>query len=1115
MTSDLDRFRDVLAAVGLRPDAQELSEILWLACHLSLSDEKPEPSPTAPAPPPAPPVEPFADLPAPLTAPDAPPPRTALHPRPAAAAEPGGTTATEILVPTAPMLADPRGVQRALRPLKRRVPSRHRLELDEEATAARIADTGRWTPVLVPAPERWLTLSLVVDGGPSMRLWRPLARELAEVLVRQGSFQDVHVGHLDTTGRVSSAPGAPRRDPATLLDPSGRHAVLVLSDCSGPHWWDGRAARAVRRWARAGPTAIVQPLSERLWRRTAAPVTPGLAVLPRPGAPNTDLLFTPYDGGVAAGVPVPVLEVAPHWFAAWARLVSGAGPQPAAIATLSSHPPGGAPVRRERELPVGERVHRFLAAASPAAAELATHVAVSVPSLPVMRLIQHRVLGGSGPGQLAEVLLSGLLRPVGGVHYEFVPGAREALLDTLPRPEALHTRDVLEAVSAEIERLAGTSAETFRALLPRDGGPLTLTTDTDHFALVTPQTRDVLTPDPEMFETAPGNPRPFGHEFDPLSPSAQMPHGLVVGETEARQRVVREIVTQLVLHYSPTDLGIVFAGFGEHPLGAPIDLPHRRHAYEELLGTPNRMRRFLAFLEDEMRTRAATRPSRRLLVIADVSLTFPSSRRDAADALLSLAQRGEPLGVHLLLSSTTVEHTTIWHRFLPLLKWRIAATRLTPAELQQVMGRASLPFPSDNTAYLLTPGIPPRRIEVEEGLIETIRSPELEQPPYQGVPPPFKTTLIPIVARLDARETRLSSPPHAIFEGPFAPDCEAAAAAYGKALADSDVISADRMMSTSWTVLKGWLSGAPANSPSRWPGMLLIRDANPMASAADSRLVDVLAEQMDENDDLVVVLCGGPGLRRALSEHHPRFTRRFAAIQAEATFAQASGGPADMTELPPVTGRRLPLGIEHGDADEPVVLDLDVHPHLLVAGPPGTGKTIVMRLVLGELMKRLPADDKPVYFIDRTLDQRESMGGSDQYLRHAQTQAEATALLDEVAGRVRNRGPSRTADTYLVIAGRDGRLHDDLTSAVLPLLERSHQTGFHLVMFDHQATSGAHEEPLLKKLRELAAPAVLTGDCTGWEAAAWGVPSLAEALPRGWAVVARPGDRPKIVQLVT
>ncbi|MGK5559222.1 SAV_2336 N-terminal domain-related protein, partial [Actinomadura kijaniata] len=197
----------------------------------------------------------------------------ALHPPAPSPARAGGA-AREILVPTAPMLTDPLGVQRALRPLKRRVPSRRLRELDEEATAAHIAETRivrarRWLPVLAPALERWLSLVLVVDTGPTMRLWRPLARELAEVLLRQGAFHDIRVMYLRGSGHVSTAPAGSPRAPATLLDPTGRQAVLVLSDCSGPHWWNGRAPAAVRRWAAAGPTAILNPLPERLWRRSA------------------------------------------------------------------------------------------------------------------------------------------------------------------------------------------------------------------------------------------------------------------------------------------------------------------------------------------------------------------------------------------------------------------------------------------------------------------------------------------------------------------------------------------------------------------------------------------------------------------------------------------------------------------------------------------------------------------------------------------------------------------------------------------------------------------------------------------------------------------------------
>src|SRR5690606_23038692 len=145
-------------------------------------------------------------------------------------------------------------------------------------------------------------------------------------------------------------------------------------------------------------------------------------------------------------VPVPVLEVAPRWFGAWARLVSGAEPQPAAVTTLPARPRRSAPPERARRLPVAERVRRFLTTPSPVAPYPVAPATLSVPSLLAIRPIQHSVHGRSGPAQLAAVLLTDLLRPAGGVRYPFGPGAREALLDSLPRPEAQHTRCVLEAV---------------------------------------------------------------------------------------------------------------------------------------------------------------------------------------------------------------------------------------------------------------------------------------------------------------------------------------------------------------------------------------------------------------------------------------------------------------------------------------------------------------------------------------------------------------------------------------------------------------------------------------------------------------------------------------------
>ncbi|NUS03220.1 MAG: TIR domain-containing protein [Nonomuraea sp.] len=501
---EIDRLRTLLGDLGMAATGPEVAEVLWLAAHISAEiagepvAERPEAGHDGPA------AEP-ADRPdKPRAAPDPQEEATeqARHELHAPSAEASqGRGAADVLVPTAPMLNHPLAVQRALRPLKRRVPSRTAVALDEDATAARIAlqprGTRPWVPVLTAEPERWLSLLLVVDTGPAMRLWKPLARELYDTLLQIGAFRDLRTCHLSGEG-VSARPGAPPRDAATCLDPSGRQVVLVLSDCSGPHWWDGRVGRTLELWARNGPTAILQPLAERLWRRTAAPAVPGTAGAGHPCAPNVALRFEAFDGAAVPGVvPVPVLECAPNWLADWAHLVSGAGgPRPVAMTYVDDRRSRGSAVAGEQALPIRERVHRFQATASPQAVRLAGHAAVSFPALPVLRLIQQNILGGDHPGQLAEVLLSGLLRPAefSEDEFDFVPGAREALLGTLPRSESWHTADVLERVSKEIERRGGSTGELFRASIPVPEGDRRLAGGSRRFGLVSPEALRLLRP---------------------------------------------------------------------------------------------------------------------------------------------------------------------------------------------------------------------------------------------------------------------------------------------------------------------------------------------------------------------------------------------------------------------------------------------------------------------------------------------------------------------------------------------------------------------------------------------------------------------------------------------
>lgn len=467
----IERLRDVLDALGPPATPRGIAEVLWLAQHA-------QPPSTTASPADVPDAGSRIDMPSrsaserlqdtdgatgpaetPASEPRSQPPYVASGAsRPRHSGQPGHP----ILAPTAPMLGSVLGMQRALRPLKRSAASRRSAILDEEATAERIGRQLRrpriWAPVMTPAPERWLSVALVVDTSPSMRMWRPLAHEVHNMLLAFGAFRDLRIWYMvGSRGEVAVASRPPRAvplDPRALIDLSGRQLMLVLSDCAGPRWWDGRAASAVRFWALSHPTAILQPLPEQLWRRTAIPAVPGMAATTRPCAPNSGLRFSPFedsDGEPADAVPVPVLELSPDWLADWAALVIGAGnaSRPTAVTWLPGHATAQEPPGSEQRLPIEERVKRFLSVASPQAAKLAGHLAVTIPALPVMRLVQRQFTPASTPGHLAEVILSGLLRPLDAERgsYEFVTGAREALLATMPRSQSLRTAEILRHVS--------------------------------------------------------------------------------------------------------------------------------------------------------------------------------------------------------------------------------------------------------------------------------------------------------------------------------------------------------------------------------------------------------------------------------------------------------------------------------------------------------------------------------------------------------------------------------------------------------------------------------------------------------------------------------------------
>ena len=452
----IDRLLQILDASKEAPDAFELADALWLAEHMpqrrsgSLSSK--------PARPATHPAEvtgglggagslqaPLAGLH--LTKPldEAPESRGPTH-------QTARLTGTLASAPAIPAISASSAITRALRPLRLRVDGRTRGVIDEPATARNIADSGLWLPELLPDPERWLDLVLVVDDSTSMSIWRRTVAEFRELLIQLAAFRDIRTMIIDTDEDVSV--------PALRATP-GRCLVLVLTDCVGRAWTAGSILGSLESVQRTYTVAILQMLPQRLWAGCGLSFVPAQlsgnarTAPPRVQDRKAGLGARSRAVGGNSGR-IPVLELNARWLGPWAAMLAGQGAAPIPCMAVSS----GAetvPVQRPEQLTAYDRVRLFRSTASPSALRLATYLAAAPLSLPVMRLVQHVMTPQSRPSDLAEVFLSGLLRRAteaapGMIEFDFQPDVRKILLSGLRRAEAVR---VYRLVSAHVDQRLG------------------------------------------------------------------------------------------------------------------------------------------------------------------------------------------------------------------------------------------------------------------------------------------------------------------------------------------------------------------------------------------------------------------------------------------------------------------------------------------------------------------------------------------------------------------------------------------------------------------------------------------------------------------------------------
>lgn len=356
---------------------------------------------------------------------------------------------------------------RALRPLKRKVTSQRAddLVVDEQATANQAFETGLWWPVTRKGKQRWLDLTLVVDANALWTLWQSQITSFVTLLERLGAFRTVQVRLLDTDhnatpvlrGMQNSVP----RDPAEVLDPSGRRILLVLTDGVHEAWRKDLYGPVLAKWGRLMSVSLIHLLPQWVWRRGGLGVHQARLSVPGEARPNADWdcqILDNADKTRSDAVPIPIVEMHPHWMGWWASLITGSSREPSSASVLLSvdEPrPFGYDSGGPYSVPSSatEVVKQFHSVASPPALRLATLLAALPAELSLLELLRDQFVPEAGPEDVAELFLSGLIRPDQHERrspwhtrpWTFPNGVREQLLRHARRSDT--TRVVHEAAS--------------------------------------------------------------------------------------------------------------------------------------------------------------------------------------------------------------------------------------------------------------------------------------------------------------------------------------------------------------------------------------------------------------------------------------------------------------------------------------------------------------------------------------------------------------------------------------------------------------------------------------------------------------------------------------------
>lgn len=348
----------------------------------------------------------------------------------------------------------------AFRHFRQKIVSRKQLKLDEDKIADHLVKTDIFRPFYKKSHEKKFSVVFIVDISENMQIWESEIAEFVKDVKNYHVFKNTIVYYVDTTN------GTPafftNKEKSSKLKSEWykytepNTICFILSDMVSESWSSGNLLGEFLYWQQYFSFAVVQMLPQRLWNSTKLiDASMGKMSSCRKISYNSQIysrveeILVSEENELPKLLKIPILNFNESSIDAYGRVIN----------SLLNNKIDGALFEKEDfegeyqylklddEIRAENRLKSFYKYASKISKELLELLAVTPLSLPIIKLIQHKLLPQSTQEHLSEVLTSNIIvknQKLEGF-YQFYKsaneeyGVREELIKKIGAKKAFQT----------------------------------------------------------------------------------------------------------------------------------------------------------------------------------------------------------------------------------------------------------------------------------------------------------------------------------------------------------------------------------------------------------------------------------------------------------------------------------------------------------------------------------------------------------------------------------------------------------------------------------------------------------------------------------------------------